>query len=227
MRKLCVTVCCFLSVCGCEEYVATDSPALSAVQRDYVLAFVLDTSGSFVPRMFDGKELGYKFFIKASDQYFRNRMGDHDRILISQLSANYRTLLWEGAPLALRRRFGNSESLRKFIQENSDPAGSRVYASVADTLDYIQALPGVSDGKTKVCVLVLSDMLDTSMQPEDRQRMMDSLERFAKTNGSIGLYWVDQFSLSDCRQCLATSGIRDYVVESEIVDDPSLPFANP
>jgi hypothetical protein len=225
MRKLCAVISLLFGLAGCEEYVEIDTPAIGAVERDYILAFVLDISGSFTPRMFDGNGLGYKFFLRASDQYFRNRMGDHDRILISQLSAEKRTLLWEGAPLSLRRRFGDSAALRRFIEERSDPAGSRVYAALADTLDYIYELPGVSEGETEVCVLVLSDMYDTSeTQQEDRQRMVNSLKRFSETNSCIGLYWVHQYCLNDCRQFLQDSGIT-YVIESEIVDDPSLPFA--
>src|SRR5207247_699063 len=108
--------------------------------------FVLDTSGSFLPKMFrewGGGGRGYKFFMKACEQYFHNRMGDHDRILISQLSANNRTLLWEGAPIALRKRFGSAAALEKFILENSESNGSRVHAALADTFDYISGLPGV------------------------------------------------------------------------------------
>jgi hypothetical protein len=176
--------------------------------------------------MFDGNEVGYKFFLRASDQYFRNRMGEHDRILISQLSADSRTLLWEGAPLTLRRRFGNSASLQRFIEEKSNPAGSRVYAALSDTLDYIYELPGVRDGSSEVCVIVLSDMVDNSpTQEEDRQRMIESLTRFSTTDGHIGLYWVDQLCLRDCRRVLAEAGLKDYVVEGDIVDDPKLPFS--
>ncbi len=68
-------------------------------------------------------------------------------------------------------------------------------------------------------------MEDTTNEPDDRQRMIDAFSRFAKTNGSIGMYWVDQFSLKDCRQCLVDAGLKDFVLESDIVDDPKLPFS--
>jgi hypothetical protein len=226
MRRILIAIiCCSLCVFGCEEYVATETAPITGVQRDYILAFVLDTSGSFLPQLFGGKERGYRFFTKASELFFRNRTGEHDRILISQLSASDRTLLWEGAPLLLQRRFGNAEQLKKFIYENSDMHGSRVYAALADTLGYINELPGVKEGKTKVCVIVLSDMLDTTQQPEDRQRMIESLSHFAKINASVGLYWVDQSCLQDCRQLLTDAGLKDFVVESDIVEDPKLPFS--
>ena len=213
-----------LGIAGCERYVAVESPPITAVGREYILAFVLDTSGSFAQTMFEGDEVGYRFFLRASDQFFRDRMGDDSRILVSQLSAENRTLLWEGAPLSLRRRFGNSGSFQKYIEEKSNPSGSRAYAALADTLDYIHELPGVSQGETKVCVLVLSDMIDNSpTQEEDRRRMIDSLGRFAQTNGCIGFYWVDQMCLSDCRQCVADAGIDNCVIECGVVDDPELP----
>jgi hypothetical protein len=226
MKSLFVLVFVSLGSIGCEQYVEVDSSPIGSVEREYILAFVLDTSGSFAPRMFAGDELAYKFFLRASDAFFRNRMGENDRIVISQLSAEDRTLLWEGAPLSLRKRFGSSEALQSYIEERSNPNGSRVYAALADTLDYIYELPGVSEGNTQICVCVLSDMLDSSpTSAEDRQRMTESLNRFAQRKGSIGLYWVDQFCLDDCRGCLNDAGIVDYVVESDIVDDPSLPFS--
>ncbi len=209
---------------GCEKYVETDSSPIQAPSREYMLVFVLDTSGSFTTKMFEGDGLGYTFFLKASDQFFRDRMGADDRIVISQLSANTKTLLWEGTPLSLRKRFGNAQSLQEYITQRSDPAGSRVYAAVADTLDYVCELPGVTEGDTEVCVLVLSDMLDNSpTQEEDQQRMVDALRRISQANCAIGFYWVEQFRLSECRQCLLDAGIQDSVVECEIVDEPQLP----
>lgn len=224
-KPIAIFVCCALFFAGCEEYVPVEEPVLSDLQRDYVLCFVLDTSGSFLPKMFGANGRGYKFFMKACEKYFQSRMGDHDRILISQLSANKRTLLWEGTPITLRKRFGSSASLQQFIEVNSDPSGSRVHAALADTFDYINGLPGVKQGSTKVCVIVLSDMDDTTNEPDDRLRMIDAFGRFAKTNGTIGLYWVDQFCIKDCRQCLTDAGLKDFVVESDIVEDPKLPFS--
>lgn len=225
MRTLLVTS---LLIClsGCEKYVEVDSSPIQPVERDCILAFVLDTSGSFTPMMFDGDKRGYKFFLRASDQYFRNRMGDHDRILISQLSAEQRTMLWEGNPMSLRREFGSSDALQDFIARKSDPSGSRAYAALADTLDYIVDLPGVREGETEVCVLVLSDMMDNSpSQEEDRQRMLESMRRLGEVNGSLGMYWVDQWCLSECRQCLRDSGIQNHVIEGSFVSDPKLPFS--
>ncbi len=224
-KTLAILACVIGCLVGCEEYVAVDAPPIGAMEREYILAFVLDTSGSFSDKMFGGPELGYKFFVRSSEQFFRNRMDPNDRIVISQLSANDRTLLWEGAPQGLRHRFGSSAVLQKFLKDKSDPVGSRVYAALADTLDYIYALPGVSEGKTKVCVVVLSDMLDSGGLASDRERMVQALKQIARTKGSIGLYWVDQSCLNECRQCLADSGIEHYVVESDIVDDPGLPFS--
>jgi len=223
MRNLCV-VGLVLGLVGCERYVEVDSSPLAVEDREYILAIILDTSKSFSQRMFGDNGTGYKFFLRTSDQLFRDRMGEDHSILISQLSAEERTLLWEGTPLSLRKRFRSSDSLREFIEQHSNPSGSRAYAAVADTLEYIYELPGVSEGRTKVCVLVLSDMLDNSPTPqEDRQRLIAALSQFGQTNGCIGFYWVDQTCLRDCRQCLTDAGIGNYVIEAGVVDEPKLP----
>jgi hypothetical protein len=217
----------FIVFTGCEEYVAVDVPKIAVVERDYILAFVLDTSGSFTYKMFDGDEIAYKFFLRSTDQFFRNGAGNHaNRVLISQLSGNSRTLLWEGSPLALRNQFQTSAAIKQFVVERSDPAASRVYGALADTLNYLVELPGVRDGKTELCVLVLSDMLDTTSAEEERN-MQEALGRFAKTNSAIGFYWVDQFRLNDCRKWLVDAGVKDFIVEGEFVADPSLPFSEP
>jgi hypothetical protein len=58
-----------LAVAGCEAYVPVESPPIGTIERDYLLCFVLDTSGSFAPRMFDGDQLAYRFFLRASDLF--------------------------------------------------------------------------------------------------------------------------------------------------------------
>jgi hypothetical protein len=222
MRKFRFVLCFFLCLSGCEQYVPVASKPLKAVERDQMLVFILDTSESFKPQMFGGNQLAYRFFLKATDKFFQSG-SDHQRILISQLSANSR-ILWEGAPLALRRRFGSSAALQQFVEASSSPAGSDVFSAVAATLDYVNELPGIDDAD--VCVCVLSDMLDnSSQQSDDRKQMIDSLNRFAQTKGCIGLYWVDQSCLKDVRHCLKDAGLNDrFVVESEFVEDPKLPF---
>jgi len=215
-----------LCLTGCETYVESDKPAeiLKTPKRDYVLAVAVDTSGSFADEMFGKSGRGYRFTLQAVDRLFRDRPGKDDRVLLAQLSANPRAPLWEGTPRSLRKSFGSSEKLKTFIQERSDPAGSRLYAGIAQTLNYIHSLPGVKEGETKVCVLILSDMMDNSpTQAEDKEQMIEALRRLKNAKGQVGLYFVDIGCLESTRQCFTDAGLDSRFIESGIVQDPPLP----
>jgi len=198
-----------LCITGCEPYVETGEPVepLKLKNREYLLAVALDTSGSFIDQMFGSDGRAYRFADKASDRLFRDRMGTDDRVLLAQLSANQQPLLWEGTPRSLRKKFGSSGKLRDFILQHSDPYGSRLYGGVTQVLNYIQSLPGVNEGETKVCILVLSDMMDNSAtQAEDKAQMIAAMARIKEVKGNIGFYFVDIGCLEDTRQCLSAAG---------------------
>jgi hypothetical protein len=223
MRRLLVAILALL--CGCKRYHAPENASpLRPQKRDHIVAFVLDTSGSFLTEMFGKNPHAYRFFLRASDELLRDRRGPDDKILMTQLSAESKSLLWEGTPLELRRCFGSSQRLQQFLTERSNPRGTRAYAAIATTLEYICNLPGVSQGETGVCVIVLSDMEDNSpTQSEDRQEMVNALTRLHNAKGDIGFYFVDQTRLRDCRQALEKVGVKDPIVECGIVQNPRLP----
>jgi hypothetical protein len=209
---------------GCEPVGERQYSPIQPRKRGDMLVLVMDTSGSMAEKMFQGDAPAYNFSLRACEKFFRDRMGPDDRIVISQLSANNRPLLWEGSPRSLKRRFKDAKALQEHIAKHSDPCGSRAYAAIADTLDYVCNLPATCDADSRVCILVLSDMLDNSpTQDEDRRRMVDALQRITQRNCGIGFYWVDQSQLSECRQCLVDAGIPEPVIECRIVDDPELP----
>ena len=223
----------FLTVCtilGCEpvsdqEQAAKIEP-LKVPKRDYILALAVDTSGSFIGEMFARDARGYRFMQHAVDRFFRDRMGADDHVLIAQLSGNKRPLLWEGTPRDLKRRFGDSETLRTFLAQASDTAGSRLYDGVAQTLEYVYSLPGVKEGETQVCVLVLSDMEDNASG--GKARMVEGLRKLKGLGSGIGFYFVDIDRMEDTRQCLREAGLDPRFVESRIVENPPLPsFAEP
>lgn len=213
-------------VVGCEPFIESEGPVtpLKLPKREYVLALALDASGSFIEEVLGSEGRAYNFMMQAANRLFQDRMGQHDRILIAQLSANARPLLWEGPPRSLKREFGSGKVLQEFILQRADPNGSRLYAGTEKTLNYIYRLPGVSENEISVCVLVLSDMLDNSdTSADDRKRMIAALSQFKDLKAAFGYYFVDIERLEDTRQCLMDAGLDGRFVEPGIVDDPPLP----
>jgi len=183
-----------------------------------------DTSGSFLGEMFGPSGRAYQFTLRAIERLFRDRAGSSDRVLLAQLSDNGNPLLWEGPPHLLKKRFGTSGTLKDFFLQHSSPNGSRLYAGIAQVLTYIHSLPGVREGDTKVCILVLSDMFDNSpAQDDDKKKMMDALKSYAAIQGKIGFYFVNMQCLESTRQCLTEAGLDPRFIESAIVEDPPLP----
>lgn len=194
-------------------------------ESEYVLTIVIDLSGSFETLMAeDGK--AYDFTLAVIDRYFRERLGMPDKLIIAQISASERALLWEGAPMELRREFATADDFRAFLQKNADPRGSLVYDAIANSLEYVLMEPSVRDGRAKAAFLVLSDMLDSfgdRAEQTSMKRMANAMREFGNRGGLIGLYFVDQRLVQFWRQYLHDVGIREFQVESEIVGNPTLP----
>ena len=209
---------------GCEPRHENPDHASPIVHQDseYVLAILLDLSGSFTELMTkDGK--AYRFAMRVADKYLR-RMDSNDRLIISQLSATNKALLWDGSPIALRRSFPSANAFRDFLLSKSDPNGSRIHDGIADTLDYLLALPGVQSGKTKSALFVLSDMIDNAPEPEkSKERLLQALAAYGRAGGGVAFLWVDSSLVLPWRTHLKDAGIAHFAVESEIVVDPPLP----
>ena len=216
-----------LTLPGCAEpYVEPDGPVnpFQTTERDYVLAIAMDTSASFLGEMFGATGRAYRFTMSAIDRFFRDRMEENDHVLLAQLSSSSDALLWEGTPRSMSRRFGSSDALKDFVLEHSDGGGSYLYAGIAQALSYLHNCPGVSDGKTPICVLVLSDMADNSpTRADDKARMTQALGMFKDVPGGIGFYFVNPGLLDEVRNCLIDAGLDPRFIESGILDDPPLP----
>jgi len=204
---------------GCEPRVANDAGPLRQEEWEYVTVFLIDMSGSFYDEL---ERVAYPFFIQLNDKLFRDRMGSHDQVIVGQISATDRPLLWQGSPLGLRRSFPNAEAFRGFMVEHSNPNASRVHDSLADALHYVMNLRSVGPD-TKLVVVVLSDMFDNIPDSvTSEQRIRAALAEFASRDGALMLYWVDQTLLPIWMQYLRESGIQQYDVQSEIVWNPGL-----
>src|SRR3989442_11933800 len=98
----------------------------------------------------DGK--GYEFTMRVADRYFRNSIGSNNRLIIAQLSATDRALLWDGTPVQLRQDFPSANEFRQFLLKKSHPAGSRIYDGIADAFEYVLSDQGVASSKTRTAV---------------------------------------------------------------------------
>lgn len=224
MKKLVLLV--MLVFAGCPQaYVppAGPVPILKTAKRQCMLIIGMDTSGSFMEEMFGSDGRGYEFTLQAIDRLFRQRFGEDDRVLLAQLSTG-ESLLWEGSPLSMKKRFKSASSMKDFVLQNSGQGGSNLFAGIAETLSYVSGLPGVAEGQTQTCVLVLSDMEDNSpTQEEDRKRMVEELRAFKGLPGGIGFYFVSTSRMEDTRNCLMDAGLDPSLIECGIVENPPLP----
>lgn len=221
-------------IVGCSPYVpppASEAPhtvpenVLQAPTYDMVTAMINDTSGSFQDKLFGAHPIGYEFFLRVADGLHRHRFGADfsDQMIIGQISTSPQVLLWQGTPRSLTRRFGSSSDLAEFIASKGG-GGSPLYQGIADALSYCYNLPGVAEGKTKLCVLILSDMCDTSNSAEDKQRMQDELAKLRNINAEVAFYFVEhRRALGEVRNILIDAGYDPPMVYADIVQDPPLP----
>lgn len=228
-RSLITSVLCLLAVtvcvAGCEKRRDSMNPVAFNDDHDaeHVLSVVVDLSGSFEDLMAEqGK--AHAFLLQVIDRYFRDRLGTNDRVIVAQISATERALLWEGTPVQLRREFPTPEAFRDMLRAKANPMGSRVNDAVSSTIEHVMTVPGVASGRTKSAIFVLSDMLENSPNPQESEQRLDSaLATYGRRGGVFGIYYCDQLVLPAWRQRLADAGFREFHVESEIVGTPTLP----
>jgi hypothetical protein len=195
---------------GCDDHQDTKTPRFPTPTHDLLVAFILDTSGSFLDRMFSDKADAYRYFMDTVDDFSRQRVGCEDSILLTQISAERRTFLWEGSARDLMNDFQDADQLQRFFKDKSCPNGTRLYLGIADALDYIMEERGVKTGETEVVVIVLSDMIDAWEKPEEsRARLVSSLRGFSKCHASLAFFWVDQLKFKEAKQLLLDAGIPE------------------
>ena len=222
MRKVLIAVMCVCA--GCGPVMEQNGPAIQVQECEYLLSVVVDMSGSFDREMQSGTGRAYRLLMRTVDRFFRDRIGSNDRIIISQVSGTERALLWEGNPRTLRQQFGSATAFGNFLLMNSHSAGSRIHDGVKETIEYMLDFPGVSNGKTKSLVMVLSDMDDNFPDTAaSRERLLSSLKTYAQTGGVAAIYWCDQRFVPDWRRDLKAARFRSFVVESDIAADPAIP----
>ncbi|EMI55105.1 hypothetical protein [Rhodopirellula sallentina] len=207
---------------GCEARRQTEQTTFEAPEAEYVLAIAVDFSGSFIDKMANDGE-AYRFTMDVIDRYMRERPSDEGRLVITQLSATDDPLLWEGPPMQLRKDFASADDFRNFVLARNDPNGSRIFEGLSSTLSYLDGHRAIRNG-AKPALFVLSDMADTSDDADEQEAEISlKFKEFGQSGGTVGMYYVHQQLLPRWQQTLAKSGMRDYVVECDIVTRPTLP----
>lgn len=217
-----------LALPGCEKRREEQRGLLLEGDRaepEYVIALVLDCSGSYLDRFKGASPRAYQFFLKLTTRYASERGDSDDLILISQISQAETVLLWEGTPRRLRKDFGSPEAFRDFLLSRTNPSGSRVYAGITRTIERLLEIPAVQEGRARSAIFVLSDMDDTD-GPEQKGRLLDALRRYVRLKSSaVGLYWVNQNSTAEWSAHLKDSGLPPtrFVCLPEHVSEPQIP----
>ncbi|HVX12084.1 MAG TPA: hypothetical protein VHC22_12960 [Pirellulales bacterium] len=220
-----VGVCTALLVLGCQKRLDRPDGVFRSDEGEYVLTIVLDLSGSFNALMAeDGK--AWAFVCQVIEQYFQDRLGHSDKLILAQLSANDRALLWRGTPLELRQDFSSASAFREWLMSKADPYGSLVYEGIVKATEYTLADPILADGKGKAALFILSDMCDTAGEVmQSRDRAVKAIADLVRHDGVVGIYYVDVGLCPIWQQLLHDAGVpatRSHV-EAEIVGRPLLP----
>lgn len=189
---------------------------------EHVLACVLDLSGSYYGMVLGDDGRAYQQFVRIKDAYFRDRVAGGDRMILSQISAKESAILWDGKPRAFVREFPTPQSFKEFLKQRSNPAGSRVYSSIADTVDYV-VMQHENNPHLKSAVLIYSDMEDNFPDVNSKQRLIDSLKAYGKKQGVVGMYWVTPSLVPTWTAVLRDAGLKHYKIEPEFRIDPALP----
>ena len=220
MRQVLSLLLATLLICGCEKR-RENASTIVEDDSEFMCALIVDMSGSFSGEMAENGR-AYAFANSILDKYFKDRIGTNDKLLIGQLSGRNEFLLWQGTPLQLRQDFASAQSFADFLRSKANPNGSPVHDAIAQTIEYVLDEPGVSSGKAKAAIFVLSDMLDTSA-PDSKEKALQQFANFGKNGGVVGLYYVDQHLVTDWRSELRKAGVKEFCVESGIVSRPRLP----
>lgn len=219
-------LCLTLALAGCSprrELAATAHPvSLSKAEDGQIMLIALDLSPSFRDRIAGNGE-GYLFATRVVDRYFRDRIGTQDKLVIAQLSGTERSLLWEGTPLTLRKKFPTADSFRDFLLKKADPNGSQVTKGLRHALQYVLSDPQVASGKAKASVFVLSDMIDSAKDEREEGYLNHELSQLGWHGAALGIYYADQQEVVRWRHRLRFLGVKNFCVVGDIMGEPAVP----
>jgi len=215
-----------LIVGGCvKRKFSKASKPFQTPELEAVLAINIDMSGSFSGSW---KDRAHPLFLKLLDQFFTAGMGARTRVILGQISDKDRVVFFEGTPSDLKRKFRNPDAFHRFLVANSDPSASKVYQATQKTIDYVNALGGVTE-RTRLVTVILSDMVDsqadTKAGEQARNKMLQSLATFHDKGGGMALYFVSEDEVPRWRSILSQAGFGEgeFVIETSLSEQPQLP----
>lgn len=180
--------------------------------------YVVDVSGSFEAQL---ETKAWPFLQKILRDFYRDRAGEDDLLIIGQISAVPVAPLFEGSPKSFAKKYGNAAAFRELLKSYSNPNGSRVHDSVADVARYASRY--LTD-QNQAFLCVLSDFEENFPDPkQSEERLVQALTPFARGNAAVGFYWVDLRFVGLWETNLKRAGVKNFVVRSSIEADPQLP----
>jgi hypothetical protein len=201
---------------------APESP-LARDQYDYVLLIAVDKSTSFVDLMKPGGR-AFEFMNKTISSYFHHRISNNDYLIVSVLSGSRQSIVWTGAPGAIRADFTKMSDFGEFLDQKSDAAGSRIWDGLADCLDLAMSDPTIWNPRTRVIMIALTDMECNLVDNyTSEQRLLTAFKKFADHGGQVGLYFVGQRETFEWRTKLRECGFKNPIVEPATTTQPPLP----
>lgn len=204
---------------GCTQYTPPEKTQL--LQREEtldVIVVVADLSGSFDQRM---KSHGWAFTTTLLKNFKRDLAGeDGTKIILAQISGAPQGPIFDGSLRSFGKRMGGSSEFHNFLQRHANAAGSRVFDSISEAVEYSTQFVGPN---TRAGVFCLTDMDDNASASGGEERLVRAFTAFGKKGGSIGLYWVDLDKVEKWETNLRRAGVKNFIVESAIVADPTFP----
>ncbi len=205
-----------LFVLGCEAAPPLSESPFVSEPCEYVLLIAVDCD--YVKNNADV----FEFITRTLDQYFHDRVGGKDQVIIAGLSGTNRPLLWQGTPQTLRHKFPDSKTFRDYLIAHGSK-GKRINIGIAEALEYLMRTYSVEQGNAKSVALILSDMIDDQPgRDESDPRLMNALTTYAR-KGHLGFYFCDQTRMADIRQKMEQAGFRWFTLECDIMGRPPLP----
>lgn len=199
---------CLMVATGCERRHDVQPFVTEEEDSEFVVAVLVDLSGSFLERMTEGRE-AHQFLMGLLDRFFRQRVGTNDQLILAQISGTPdRALLWQGSPVELRRDFPTAQAFAEFLRSKADANGSCVHSAIVQTIEYLTSMPGVAQGKSKSALFVLSDLVDEGSSGNvSRRDVVAALQDLARLQGAFFFYFVDQRQIPPWRRELLKAGL--------------------
>ena len=208
---------------GCAPVRKHESNGFEKSETEFVVSVLIDLSGSFLDKLAEDGE-AYRFIHAIIERLGRERPGQEGRLVVGQISLHPRSILFEGGLNEFRQRFATPEEFANFLKANSNPNGSAVHYSMANSIEYLLNSTAVRENKATPAFIVLSDMADnTTIREEELERVEQLLPKLSQQNGIAALYFVDQRLLSEWQNRLIESGVQNWRVEADVVSVPEPP----